>query len=116
MSYAISGSDWARNAATTSGCVKPGFRFWIHVSNWVSRGVRVRIREGDGFDSGGDEAEEKDMGRRLTAEERQGGGKFQARFTEERSMMRRSAADIVPAAVEPDLIDVCVCVLVRRKL
>lgn len=56
------------------------------------------------------------MGRRLTAEERQGGGKFQARFTEERSMMRRRAADIVPAAVEQDLIDVCVCVLVRRKL
>lgn len=42
------------------------------------------------------------MGRRLTAEERHGGGRFQARFTEERSMMRRRVADIVPAAVEQD--------------
>lgn len=50
MSRARSGSDWAFRARSTSEGVKPGLRWWTHVSNCFSSGVFVRL--------GGEEVED----------------------------------------------------------
>lgn len=41
MSSARSTSDWARRAESTSDGVNPGLRWVIHVSNCLSRGIRI---------------------------------------------------------------------------
>lgn len=76
MSRARSGSDWALRASSTSEGVNPGLRFWIHVSNCFSNGVRVRgWGSGLGFAYGfweiGGEGESGvvEMGRRKEQEE-----------------------------------------------
>ncbi|VVB15480.1 unnamed protein product [Arabis nemorensis] len=74
--------------------------FWIHDSNWFSRGVREwDVCESGGSDGGEDETEEKDGFRQLMAEERYDGDKYRAWFAYERRVRRRRVADIVlPAA------------------